>query len=69
MNENTVIKIERAGASVEVSDTDIAFNTVKKETSSLPKGQEKVEIEGANGVMETTNLVTLSPAARSCLPI
>ena len=43
VNENTVIKIERAGASVEVSDTDIAFNTVKKETSSLPKGQEKVE--------------------------
>ena len=35
VNENTVIKIERAGASVEVSDTDIAFNTVKKETSSL----------------------------------
>ena len=60
MNENTVIKIERAGASVEVSDTDIAFNTVKKETSSLPKGQEKVETEGANGVMETTNLVTKS---------
>ena len=58
VNENTVIKIERAGASVEVSDTDIAFNTVKKETSSLPKGQEKVETEGANGVMETTNLVT-----------
>ena len=60
VNENTVIKIERAGASVEVSDTDIAFNTVKKETSSLPKGQEKVETEGANGVMETTNLVTKS---------
>lgn len=60
VNENTVIKIERAGASVEVSDTDIAFNTVKKETSSLPKGQEKVETEGTNGVMETTNLVTKS---------
>ena len=60
VNENTVIKIERAGASVEVSDTDIAFNTVKKETSSLPKGQEKVETEGANGVMETTNLITKS---------
>ena len=38
VNENTVIKIERAGASVEVSDTDIAFNTVKKETSSLRQG-------------------------------
>lgn len=60
VNENTVIKIERAGASVEVSDTDIAFNTVKKETSSLPKGQEKVETEGEKGVMETTSLVTRS---------
>ena len=26
----------------------------------MPKGQEKVETEGANGVMETTNLVTKS---------
>lgn len=60
VNENTVIKIERAGASVEVSDTDIAFNTVKKETSSLPKGQEKVETEGEKGVLETTSLVTRS---------
>ena len=48
VNENTVIKIERAGASVEVSDTDIAFNTVKKETSSLPKGQEKVVGTGSS---------------------
>ena len=60
VNESTVITIERAGASVEVTDTPIGFNTIKKETSSLPKGQEKVETEGANGVMETTNLITKS---------
>ena len=56
----TVITIQRAGASVEVSDTAIGFNVVKKETSSLPEGQEKVETEGEEGVMETTNLVTKS---------
>jgi hypothetical protein len=33
---------------------------VRKETSSLPKGQEKVETEGEKGVMETTSLVTRS---------
>lgn len=60
VNEKTVITINRAGASVAVTDTAILFNTVKKETSSLPKGQEKVETEGQEGVMETTNLVTKS---------
>ena len=60
VNEKTVITINRAGASVSVTDTAIPFNTVKKETSSLPKGQEKVETEGQEGVMETTNLVTKS---------
>ena len=60
VDEKTVITIQRAGASVEVSDTAIGFNVVKKETSSLPKGQEKVETEGEEGVMETTNLVTKS---------
>ena len=42
IDEKTVITVSRAGASVEVSDSSIAFNVVKKETSSLPKGQEKV---------------------------
>ena len=60
VDEKTVITIQRAGASVEVSDTAIGFNVVKKETSSLPEGQEKVETEGEEGVMETTNLVTKS---------
>ncbi|OZG61140.1 g5 domain-containing protein [Bifidobacterium myosotis] len=58
VTEATVITIDRAGANVETSDTPIAFNEVRKETSSLPKGQEKVETEGENGVMETTALVT-----------
>ena len=60
VDEKTVVTIQRAGASVEVSDTAIGFNVVKKETSSLPEGQEKVETEGEEGVMETTNLVTKS---------
>lgn len=33
---------------------------MRKETSSLPKGQEKVETEGEKGVLETTSLVTRS---------
>ena len=60
VSESTVISINRANTTVETTDTEIAFNEVRKETSSLPKGQEKVETEGANGVMETTNLVTKS---------
>lgn len=58
VNESTVITISRAGADLETSDADIAFNTVRKETADLPKGQEKVETEGKAGVMETTSLVT-----------
>ncbi|KAB7787382.1 G5 domain-containing protein [Bifidobacterium cebidarum] len=58
VTESTVITIERAGADVETNDTDIPFNEVRKETSDLPKGTEKVETEGQNGVMETTSLVT-----------
>lgn len=60
VDEKTVITVNRAGASVEVADSSIAFDVVKKETSSLPKGQEKVETEGEEGVMESTNLVTRS---------
>lgn len=58
VTEATVITIERAGAELETKDEEIAFNTVKKETSELAKGTEKVQQEGKNGVMETTNLVT-----------
>ncbi len=58
VTEATVITIERAGAELETKDEEIAFNTVKKETSELAKGAEKVQQEGKNGVMETTNLVT-----------
>ena len=59
VDEKTVITVNRAGASVEVADSSIAFNVVKKETSSLPKGQEKVETEGEEGVMESTNTRSL----------
>ncbi|NEG55157.1 aggregation-promoting factor C-terminal-like domain-containing protein [Bifidobacterium platyrrhinorum] len=58
VTESTVITIERAGATLETSDSDIAFNTVKKETGALPKGEEKVQQEGKVGTMETTSLVT-----------
>lgn len=52
-----MVTINRADADVETNDTEIAFNEVRKETSSLPKGQEKVETEGQKGIMETTSLV------------
>lgn len=58
VTESTVITIERAGATLETTDSDITFNVVKKETDALPKGTEKVQQEGKNGVMEATNLVT-----------
>ena len=57
VTESTVITIERAGADLETSDDAIAFNVVRKETADLPKGTEKVETEGKEGVMETTSLV------------
>ena len=60
VSESTVISINRANTTVETTDTDIAFNEVRKETSSLPNGQEKVETEGEKGVLETTSLVTRS---------
>ncbi|PJM78665.1 G5 domain-containing protein [Bifidobacterium scaligerum] len=58
VTEATVITIDRANADVETTETEIAFNEVRKETSDLPKGQEKVETEGQNGILETTALVT-----------
>lgn len=57
VTEATVVTINRADADVETNDTEIAFNEVRKETSSLPEGQEKVETEGQKGIMETTSLV------------
>ncbi|KAB8287997.1 G5 domain-containing protein [Bifidobacterium ramosum] len=60
VTESTVITIERAGTQVETKDEPISFNTVKKETTDLPKGQQKVQTEGKEGVMETTSLVTRS---------
>lgn len=58
VSESTVIEINRVGANLETSESSIAFNTVRKETSALSKGTEKVETEGKDGVMETTSLVT-----------
>lgn len=58
VTESTTITIDRADADLETSDAPIGFNVVTKETASLPKGQQKVESEGREGVMETTSLVT-----------
>ncbi|MCI1832966.1 MAG: G5 domain-containing protein [Bifidobacterium sp.] len=58
VRESTVIEINRAGANLETSDSPIGFNIVKKQTSALAQGTQKVESEGTQGVMETTSLVT-----------
>lgn len=58
VKESTVVTISRAGSALKTSEEPIVFNTVRKETAALPKGQEKVQTEGSNGVMETTSLVT-----------
>lgn len=58
VSESTTITITRANATIETSDEEIPFNTVEKEDDSLPAGTTKVETEGQNGVVESTNLVT-----------
>ena len=60
VDESTVISISRADTQAETSETAIAFNTVKKETTSLPQGQQKVQTEGQEGVLQTTSMVTRS---------
>lgn len=60
VDESTTITINRAGADVETSEEKIPFNVVKKESADLPKGTEKVETEGQEGILEKTNLVTKS---------
>lgn len=57
VSESTVITINRANTTVETKTEKIAYNTIQKETSSLTKGQTKVETEGQDGEMESTNLV------------
>lgn len=60
VDESTTIEITRAGAKMETEESKIPFNTVKKETADLPKGTEKVQTEGEEGILEKTNLVTCS---------
>ena len=60
VDESTTIEITRAGAKMETEESKIPFNTVKKETADLPKGTEKVQTEGQEGILEKTNLVTRS---------
>ena len=58
VDESTTISIERQGAKMETTESKIPFNTVKKDDPSLPKGTEKVQTEGEEGILEKTNLVT-----------
>ncbi|WP_300767115.1 G5 domain-containing protein [uncultured Bifidobacterium sp.] len=60
VSESTTITITRASADLTTSTSSIAYNVVRKKTSSLPKGTEKVQTEGKKGVMVTTSLVTKS---------
>lgn len=64
VTEKTVITITRAGTSIETVDTDIDFNTIKKDDPSLPKGTQKVKTRGRKGVMEATNLVQKAGSRR-----
>ena len=57
VTESTVITINRPNTTIETSTEKIAFNTIKKQSSTLAAGQTKVETEGQEGEMETTNLV------------
>ncbi|NMN00489.1 G5 domain-containing protein [Bifidobacterium sp. DSM 109958] len=58
VDESTTITITRADATIETSDEEIPFNTVEKQDDTLAEGTTKVETEGVNGVVESTNLVT-----------
>jgi hypothetical protein len=60
VGESTVITISSQDLSVTTTEQPLEFNTIKKQTSSLRKGQTKIETKGKNGVIETTNIVTTS---------
>lgn len=64
VDKNTVvmgdmsIDVNRASVEDQTSVAPVAYNTVKKETSSLPKGQQQVETRGVDGERIVTNRVT-----------
>ena len=58
VDESTVITIETADSTLETSEEPIAFNTVRKETSSLPEGTDRWRARARKAWMETTSLVT-----------
>lgn len=58
VDESTTITITRTDATIETTDEEIPFNTIEKQDDTLPAGTTKVETEGVNGVVESTNLVT-----------
>lgn len=67
VTEATVVTINRADADVETNDTEIAFNEVRKETSSLPKGQERSRPKARRALWRPPRWSS-EPATRSSLP-
>ena len=53
-----VITISSPNVTVETGTEPIPYNTIRKETSTLPKGTERVQTKGREGMMEATKLVT-----------
>ena len=68
VNENTVIKIERAGASVEVSDR-ISRSTRSRRRPPACRRARRRSRPKARTVLWRPRTSSPSPAARSCLPI
>ncbi|KFI59114.1 G5 domain-containing protein [Bifidobacterium gallicum] len=60
VSENTTITIERADAKMQTVEQKVPFNTIRKEDPNLAKGEEKVETEGQEGILENTNLVQMA---------
>ena len=58
VSESTVISINRANTTVETTDTEIAFNEVRKETRACPRPGEGRDRRREGRAAETTSLVT-----------
>ena len=57
VDESTVIKINRAGAVVDVTEEEISYNTIRKEDPTLPEGTTKVQTAGEKGTNTITKIV------------
>lgn len=57
VDESTIIKINRAGAVVDVTEEEISYNTIRKEDPTLPEGTTKVQTAGEKGTNTITKIV------------